>query len=109
MKWLKKECQGDGARCSLEVPSNGTRGHEQKLLPRNFHLDMKKDFFPVQCLSTGKDCPDRVWSLPQSGHSELPEDTSVPGVSIVLLVLRWGLGLNGRMRERRQGRRKPLM
>ncbi|KAJ7425639.1 hypothetical protein BTVI_02321 [Pitangus sulphuratus] len=47
-KYLKGGCQEDGARLSLVVPGNRTRGKEQKLMHRNFHLNMKKAFFTVR-------------------------------------------------------------
>jgi len=43
-KYLKGGCQEDGARHFSVVPSNGTRGNENKWKHRKFHLNVRKSF-----------------------------------------------------------------
>jgi len=47
-KYLKGGCQEDGARLSSVVPSNRTWDNGHKLKHRKFHLNMKKNFFPLR-------------------------------------------------------------
>lgn len=45
------------------MPSN-MLGHGQKLMHREFHLQMRMSFSTVQWLGTGTDCPEKLWSVP---------------------------------------------
>jgi len=44
-KYLKGECQDDGAKVFSVVPSDRTRGNGHKVKHRKFRLSMRKDFF----------------------------------------------------------------
>jgi len=49
-KYLKGECQEDGARLSSVVPSNRTKGNGHKLKRRKFRLNMQMIFVTLRLM-----------------------------------------------------------
>jgi len=63
-KYLKDGCQEHGSRLFWVAPSNRTRGNVHKVKHRKFHLNMRKNFFPLRVMEHWNRLPREVVESP---------------------------------------------
>jgi len=63
-KYLQGGCQEEGARLFSVVPSNRTRGNGHRMKQRKFHLNMRKNFFPLRVTEPWNRLPREVVDSP---------------------------------------------